>query len=306
MPIVVKRLSFAYSKGTPFEKKALDSVDIEISDGQFVGIMGHTGSGKSTFIQHLNGLIKVQSGEIEVDGIRLTPARRPKPDYKKLRSTVGMVFQYPEYQLFDETVIRDVAFGPKNLGLSKEEALSRAAEALRLVGLNPDEIGERAPFELSGGQKRRVAIAGVIAMRPKILILDEPTAGLDPYGKEQIMSLICRLKRECSPTVIVISHDMDEITRYADRLIVFSEGKVAFDMPMDELFRHGQELEAIGLELPSCVSIADSLRLKGIELGDDIVNMDGLAKAIIDAARSRGIKCGDVRSVRWYKEDEEL
>ena len=258
MPIVVKGLSFAYSKGTPFEKKALDSVDIEISDGQFVGIMGHTGSGKSTFIQHLNGLIKVQSGEIEVDGIRLTPARRPKPDYKKLRSTVGMVFQYPEYQLFDETVIRDVAFGPKNLGLSKEEALSRAAEALRLVGLNPDEIGERAPFELSGGQKRRVAIAGVIAMRPKILILDEPTAGLDPYGKEQIMSLICRLKRECSPTVIVISHDMDEITRYADRLIVFSEGKVAFDMPMDELFRHGQELEAIGLELPSCVSIADS------------------------------------------------
>ncbi|MDE5618224.1 MAG: energy-coupling factor transporter ATPase [Clostridia bacterium] len=305
MPIVVKDLSFAYSKGTPFEKKALDNINLTIKDGQFVGIMGHTGSGKSTFIQHINGLIKVQDGEITVDGIKLTPNKRPKPDYKKLRANVGMVFQYPEYQLFDETVIKDVAFGPRNLGLSKEESLTRAAEALRLVGLNPDEIGQRAPFELSGGQKRRVAIAGVIAMRPKILILDEPTAGLDPYGKEQIMSLVCKLKNECSPTVIVISHDMDEITRYAERLIIFDSGKVAFDVCMPELFTHGRQLEKIGLELPSCVRIADELSMHGIHLDGDIVNMDTLAVAVAKKALSLGIDCRIPDKVRWYGEEGE-
>ena len=223
MPIVVKDLSFAYGKGTPFEKKALDGVSLTIEDGEFLGIMGHTGSGKSTFIQHLNGLIKVQSGEIDVNGIKLTPAKRPKPDLKALRAAVGMVFQYPEYQLFDDTVIKDVAFGPKNMGFKREEAEEMARQALRLVGLDPDEVGQKAPFELSGGQKRRAAIAGVIVMKPKILVLDEPTAGLDPYGKEQILDLVLRLKEECSPTVIVISHDMDEITRYASRLVVFGE-----------------------------------------------------------------------------------
>ena len=184
MPIVVKDLSFAYGKGTPFEKKALDGVSLTIEDGEFLGIMGHTGSGKSTFIQHLNGLIKVQSGEIDVNGIKLTSAKRPKPDLKALRAAVGMVFQYPEYQLFDDTVIKDVAFGPKNMGFKKEEAEEMARQALRLVGLDPDEVGQKAPFELSGGQKRRAAIAGVIVMKPKILVLDEPAAGLDPYGKE--------------------------------------------------------------------------------------------------------------------------
>lgn len=195
MPVVVQGLSFSYSKGTPFEKKALDNVSLTINDGEFVGIMGHTGSGKSTFIQHLNGLIRVQEGSVEVDGIRLTNAKRPKPDYKKLRSTLGMVFQYPEYQLFDDTVIKDVSFGPRNMGYKKEEAEQMAREALTLVGLDPDEVGAKAPFELSGGQKRRVAIAGVIVMKPKILVLDEPTADLTPTARSRFSTLFCALKR---------------------------------------------------------------------------------------------------------------
>ena len=194
MPVVVQGLSFSYSKGTPFEKKALDNVSLTINDGEFVGIMGHTGSGKSTFIQHLNGLIRVQEGSVEVDGIRLTNAKRPKPDYKKLRSTLGMVFQYPEYQLFDDTVIKDVSFGPRNMGYKKEEAEQMAREALTLVGLDPDEVGAKAPFELSGGQKRRVAIAGVIVMKPKILVLDE--GKIIGYGSHKDLMANCPLYRE--------------------------------------------------------------------------------------------------------------
>ena len=302
MPIVVQGLSFSYSKGTPFEKKALNNVSLTINDGEFVGIMGHTGSGKSTFIQHLNGLIKVQEGSVEVNGIRLTNAKRPKPDYKKLRATLGMVFQYPEYQLFDDTVIKDVSFGPKNMGYKKEEAEAMAREALRLVGLDPDEVGAKAPFELSGGQKRRVAIAGVIVMKPKILVLDEPTAGLDPYGKEQILNLILRLKNECSPTVIVISHDMDEITRYANRLIIFGDGKVAFDVPMTELFKHGSELEELGLETPSAVRIANALKARGVDLGEGIVNMDTFTAAVLEKLRQKGEKVEDFNGIDWFGE----
>ena len=302
MPIVVQGLSFAYSKGTPFEKKALDNVSLTINDGEFVGIMGHTGSGKSTFIQHLNGLLKVQEGAVDVNGIRLTNAKRPKPDLKKLRSTVGMVFQYPEYQLFDDTVIKDVSFGPKNMGYKREEAEQMAREALRLVGLDPDEVGEKAPFELSGGQKRRVAIAGVIVMKPKILVLDEPTAGLDPYGKEQILNLILRLKAECSPTVIVISHDMDEITRYANRLIIFGEGRVAFDMPMTELFKHGKELEELGLETPTAVRLASALKEKGMDLGEGVVNMDTFTAAVLAKLRERGENVKEFQGIDWFGE----
>ena len=302
MPIVVQGLSFSYSKGTPFEKRALDNVSLTINDGEFVGIMGHTGSGKSTLIQHLNGLIKVQEGSVEVDGIRLTGAKRPKPDYKKLRAALGMVFQYPEYQLFDDTVIKDVSFGPKNMGYKKEEAEQMAREALTLVGLDPDEVGDKAPFDLSGGQKRRAAIAGVIVMKPKILVLDEPTAGLDPYGKEQILNLILRLKAECSPTVIVISHDMDEITRYASRLIIFGEGRVAFDMPMTELFKHGRELEELGLETPTAVRMANALKERGVDLGEGIVNMDTFTAAVLKKLKERGVEVAEFNGIDWFGE----
>ena len=280
MRIEVKDLAFTYSPGTPFAKRALDGIDLSIEEGDFVGILGHTGSGKSTFILHLNGLIKLQSGSIDVFDIKLVPDRKNKQDLRKLRGTVGMVFQYPEYQLFEDTVEKDVAFGPKNLGLSQEEVDRRVERAIRLVGLDFEDIRGRAPFELSGGQKRRVAIAGIIAMQPRVLVLDEPTAGLDPYGKEQILELITRLKKECSPTVIVISHDVDEITRFASRIVVFNDGRVAFDLPMNELFRRSEELAAMGLEIPRAVRIADKLRARGIDLGD-VVNADDLVRAIV-------------------------
>ncbi len=281
MSIVVKNLSFTYSQGTPYEKKAISDVNLTINEGDFLGIVGHTGSGKSTFIQHLNGLIKVQEGEIEVFDIKLTNAKKPKPDLRKLRSNVGMVFQYPEYQLFEDTVYKDVAFGPKNLGLSDEEIEQRVKEAITLVGLDYENVKDRAPFELSGGQKRRVAIAGIIAMKPKVLILDEPTAGLDPSGKEQILQLIKHLKANCSPTIIVISHDIDEITRFATRLVVFYESKIAFDMPMKELFKHQDELVQMGLDIPLAVKISNDLRAKGVAISDEVVTVDDLLKEII-------------------------
>ena len=283
MQIVVKDLNFTYSAKTPFERQALKGVNLTINEGDFLGIIGHTGSGKSTFIMHLNGLFKLQSGEIDVFDIKLVPDKKKKSDLRRLRGTVGMVFQYPEYQLFEDTVEKDVAFGPKNMGLDAEEVSRRVKRAIELVGLDYEDIKDRAPFELSGGQKRRVAIAGIIAMQPKVLILDEPTAGLDPYGKEQILSLITHLKKECSPTVIVISHDVDEITRFANRIVVFNDGKVMFDLPMNELFRHADELHAVGLEIPKAVKIAQKLRERGVELEGDIVSLNDLLHAIVVA-----------------------
>lgn len=280
MRIEVKDLDFTYSPGTPFAKKALSGINLSVQEGDFLGILGHTGSGKSTFILHLNGLIRLQSGTIDVFDIPLRPDKKNKQDLRRLRGTVGMVFQYPEYQLFEDTVEKDVAFGPKNLGLSEQEVATRVERAIRLVGLDYEDVRYRAPFELSGGQKRRVAIAGIIAMQPRVLVLDEPTAGLDPYGKERILGLITKLKKECSPTVIVISHDVDEITRFANRIVVFNDGKVAFDLPMNELFRHSEELAAMGLEIPRAVRIADKLRARGIDLGD-VVNADDLVRAVV-------------------------
>ena len=289
MQIVVKDLNYTYSARTPFERHALKGVNLTIEEGDFLGIIGHTGSGKSTFIMHLNGLYKLQSGEIDVFDIKLVPDKKKKSDLRRLRGTVGMVFQYPEYQLFEDTVAKDVAFGPKNMGLDKDEVDRRVKRAIELVGLDYDEIKDRAPFELSGGQKRRVAIAGIIAMQPKVLILDEPTAGLDPYGKEQILSLITHLKKECSPTVIVISHDVDEITRFANRIVVFNDGKIMFDLPMNELFRHADELHSVGLEIPRAVRIAKMLKDRGIELEGDIVSLDDLLGAIIAAYNKKHI-----------------
>ena len=267
-------------KTTLYEKKALNNINLTINEGDFLGIIGHTGSGKSTFIQHINGLIKVQEGEIQVFDVKLTNAKKPKPDLRALRNNVGMVFQYPEYQLFEDTVFKDVAFGPKNQGLSTEEIAQRVEEAINLVGLDYETIKDRAPFELSGGQKRRVAIAGIIAMKPKVLILDEPTAGLDPYGKEQILALISHLKEKSSSTIIVISHDIDEITRFATRLIVFNDGEIAFDIPMKELFKHREELVKMGLDIPLAVQIANSLREKGVAVSDDIVTIQDLLREI--------------------------
>ncbi len=307
MSIVIKDLSFTYGVKSPYEKKAISNINLTINDGDFLGIVGHTGSGKSTFIQHLNGLIKVQEGEIEVFDIKLTSAKKPKPDLRALRSNVGMVFQYPEYQLFEDTVYKDVAFGPKNLGLSEDEIARRVKEAIELVGLNFEEIKERAPFELSGGQKRRVAIAGIIAMKPKVLILDEPTAGLDPNGKEQILELITHLKEYCSPTIIVISHDIDEITRFATRLVVFNKSQVAFDMPMKELFKHQDELVAMGLDIPLAVKIANDLRTRGVAVSDEVVTVKDLLKEIerlYNAKHNTNIKIEDSHTLGLKAKEE--
>ena len=280
MSIVVKNLSYTYGVDSPYEKKALNNINLTINEGDFLGIIGHTGSGKSTFIQHINGLIKVQEGEIQVFDVKLTNAKKPKPDLRALRNNVGMVFQYPEYQLFEDNVFKDVAFGPKNQGLSTEEIAQRVEEAINLVGLDYETIKDRAPFELSGGQKRRVAIAGIIAMKPKVLILDEPTAGLDPYGKEQILALISHLKEKSSSTIIVISHDIDEITRFATRLIVFNDGEIAFDIPMKELFKQREELVKMGLDIPLAVQIANSLRENGVAVSDDVVTIQDLLREV--------------------------
>ena len=263
MSIVVKNLSYVYSPNTPYAADALKNVDIEVSEGEYLAIIGKTGSGKSTFIQHLNALIRLQSGELRVFDVDLN---QKKPDLKKLRGTVGMVMQYPEYQLFDETVERDVSYGPKNLGLSEEEIKGRVREAIELVGLNYAEIKDRSPFELSGGQKRRVAIAGVIAMKPRVLILDEPTAGLDPLGKREILSLIRRLKETTSHTVIVVSHDMEAVAEHCDRIAVFSEGKLLKTGSPREIFYDETLIREAEIAEPSVVKIVKAMRAHGVDL----------------------------------------
>ncbi len=278
MPINVENLTFTYMPKTPYAKTALDNISFSIEDGELFGIIGSTGSGKSTLIQHFNGLLRATSGKITVNGIDLS---KKKFDYKTLRSEVGLVFQYPEYQLFDETVKSDVAFGPKNLKLPQEEIDARVREAIELVGLNYDEVAEKAPFDLSGGQKRRVAIAGVIAMRPKILVLDEPSAGLDPKGKKEILDLIQRL-RDTSPTVIIISHDMDEIAGIADRIAVLDKGKLLHVLPPEKLFEMEDEITRLGLDLPETVKIYKALKERGITLPRMPVRKTELAKLILD------------------------
>ncbi len=278
--IEVKNLTYTYSKKTPYEKIALKDINLTINEGDFLGIIGHTGSGKSTFIQHINGLIKAQDGEIKVFDINLTQ-KKPKPDLRKLRQEVGMVFQYPEYQLFADTVEKDIAFGPKNLKLPAEEIKNRVRLAMDAVGLDYDYYKNRSPFDLSGGQKRRVAIAGVLAMKPKVLILDEPTAGLDPIGKRQILNLITNLKNTITPTIIVISHDINEITQYCNRLVVFNNAKIAFDLPINELFTHSEELLNMGLDIPLCVKVNNYLKANNIKLDGDIITPQDLITAII-------------------------
>ena len=277
MSIEVKDLSYVYSPGTPYAAAALNGVSITVDEGDFLGIIGKTGSGKSTFIQHLNALIRLQSGSIKVYDVDLT---QKKPDLKKLRGTVGMVMQYPEYQLFDETVEKDVGYGPKNLGLSDEEIKYRVKEAIELVGLNYKEVADRSPFELSGGQKRRVAIAGVIAMRPRVLILDEPTAGLDPRGKKDIMSLVKRLKETSSPTIIIISHDMDAVAENCDKVALFSEGKIQAMGSPREVFYDEKTLALAEMDVPSVVKIAREMEKQGVKLSGKPVKRKELVDEI--------------------------
>lgn len=259
MSIEIEHLSYTYSPKTPFEHKALDDISFTIREGETVGIIGTTGSGKSTLIQHLNGLIRVQSGKLTVCGVDLTVK---KPDWKTVRSRVGMLFQYPEYQLFADTVLKDVCFGPINFGMTEADAKVAAQEALESVGLNFDEVKEKSPFELSGGQKRRVALAGVIASKPSVLVLDEPTAGLDPVGKKEILGLVRSLKRDSVKTVVMISHNMDEIAEYTDRVIVLHDSKLIADAPPRELFASFDTAKT-GLDLPHTVKIQRGLERQG-------------------------------------------
>lgn len=281
--IKVSALRHVYSVGTPFEKVAIDDINIEIPHGQFVGLIGHTGSGKSTFIQHLNALLKPTSGTVTVDGEDINA---DKISTKNVRHKVGLVFQYPEYQLFEETVYADIAFGPKNMGLSETEIDERVREAAHFVGVT-DEQFERSPLELSGGQKRRVAIAGVIAMRPGVLILDEPTAGLDPAGCEQILRNICDYHTQTGSTVIIVSHSMDDVARLADRLVVFNHGAIRFDGTPEEVFSQPEELRSIGLAVPAATELAMELKKLGLKLPNSIYTNEQLEKALV-ALKRRG------------------
>lgn len=281
--IKVSGLRHVYSAGTPFEKVAIDNINIEIPHGQFVGLIGHTGSGKSTFIQHLNALLKPTSGKITVDGEDINA---DKISAKNVRYKVGLVFQYPEYQLFEETVYADIAFGPKNMGLSATEIDERVREAAHFVGVT-DEQFEKSPLELSGGQKRRVAIAGVIAMRPGVLILDEPTAGLDPAGCEQILRNICDYRTQTGSTVIIVSHSMDDVARLADRLVVFNHGAIRFDGTPEEVFSQPEELRSIGLAVPAATELAMELKKLGLKLPNSIYTNEQLEKALV-ALKRRG------------------
>lgn len=283
--ITLKNLSYTYSKKTPYEKRALDNINLEIQEGEFVGLVGATGSGKSTLIQHLNGLIKTQEGEVEVAGMNA----KDKKTLKKLRFTVGMVFQYPEYQLFEDTVAKDIAFGPKNMKLSKEEIDRRVRNAMEVVGLPYEIFAERSPFELSGGEKRRAAIAGVIAMEPQILVLDEPVAGLDPAGRREILELIAKLKKEVSPTIIMVSHYMDDIAAMATRIVALKDGKIVADGAPERVFGDREKSREAGLDLPSAAKIADRLRARGIDVSTEIVTLGQLAEALGKIADERGL-----------------
>lgn len=277
MPIEVKKLAHVYMPGTPFESRALNAVSLSIQDGEFVGIIGHTGSGKSTLISHLNGLERSESGVVFVNGMDLG---EKGADLIAIRRVVGLVFQYPEYQLFEETVAKDVAFGPTNLGLDADEIKRRVALALKQVGLDPAAVSEKSPFELSGGQKRRVAIAGVLAMQPAILILDEPAAGLDPAGRREMFDLI-RGIHDSGTTVVMVSHSMDDVGRLCDRLFVLNRGEIAYTGTPAEVFVHESKLHAIGLDVPECAKLARRLREAGFDMPEGIYRTEDVCAAII-------------------------
>lgn len=276
--IIVEKLRHVYSAGTPFEVAAIEDIDLTIPQGQLVGVIGHTGSGKSTFIQHLNALLSPSAGKIYCGGQDINESKLSRRDVKH---QVGLVFQYPEYQLFEETVYKDIAFGPKNMKLSQEEIDQRVREAAGFVGVE-EELFEKSPLELSGGQKRRIAIAGVIAMRPGVLILDEPTAGLDPLGCRQILDNICAYREKTGATVILVSHNMDDVARIAQRIIVFSHGRVVMDGSAGEVFSRAEELIAIGLDVPRATALAMALKKQGMALPDGIYTHEQLLAAVLE------------------------
>ncbi|MCD8223214.1 MAG: energy-coupling factor transporter ATPase [Clostridiales bacterium] len=284
MSIKVENINYIYGQGTAFEQYALKNVSFEISNGQFVGLIGHTGSGKSTLIQHLNGLLRASSGAIYYNGENIYADGY---DMRALRSKVGLVFQYPEHQLFEVDVFSDVCYGPKNQKLSQEEVEARARFALTQVGLK-EKYWKQSPFELSGGQKRRVAIAGVLAMKPEVLILDEPTAGLDPRGRDEILDQLARLHKEQKLTIILVSHSMEDIARYADRIIVMNHGEKMYDGTPKEVFHHYKELEKIGLAAPQITYIVHRLRENGVPISDDITTVEEAKTAILALIKKGG------------------
>ncbi len=285
MAIILDKVNYIYSKGTAYERHALKNISLQIKDGEFIGLIGHTGSGKSTLTQHLNGLIKATSGVIYYNGQDIYDK-----DYnmKELRSKVGLVFQYPEHQLFETTIIKDVKFGPSNLGLSNLEVDLRSYEALKQVGIGEDML-DLSPFELSGGQKRRVAIAGVLAMQPEVLILDEPTAGLDPKGRDEILDQIAYLHKERKITVILVSHSMEDVAKYVDRLIVMNDGQVMYDDVPKRVFANYKELEAMGLAAPQVTYVMNELREKGIPVRTEATTIEEASEEILRLAKEKGI-----------------
>ncbi|MBP3540445.1 MAG: energy-coupling factor transporter ATPase [Clostridia bacterium] len=278
MPIQIEHLTHAYMPDSPFSAVALDDVCLTIEDGEFIGLLGHTGSGKTTLVQHLNGLLKPTSGRVVVDGLDIT---EKGVSLIEVRKKIGLVFQYPEYQLFEETVAKDVAFGPKNIGLSDEEIDRRVRHAIQLVGLNYDKIAERSPFELSGGQMRRVAIAGVLAMEPKVLILDEPTAGLDPAGRNSILNMIRNLHKESGITIIMVSHNMDDISTLATRLVVMSKGRMVLTGSPREVFQQRELLESVGLGVPQAAQLAEELIAAGYDIPQGLYTQEEVVEAIL-------------------------
>ena len=283
MSIIVDHVSHVYEADTNMAVKALDDVSLAIRDGEFIGLIGHTGSGKSTLVQHLNGLMKATSGHIYYNGEDIDDDQFHK---KELRSKVGLVFQYPEHQLFEADVFSDVCFGPKNLGLSQKEVQLRAYEALKQVGLE-DEYFYQSPFDLSGGQKRRVAIAGVLAMKPEVLILDEPTAGLDPKGRSEILELISSLRKKTGMTIVLVSHSMDDVAEYVNRIVVMDHGRKMYDDAPREVFRHVEELEAMGLAAPQVTYMMHQLRKNGFDVNPDAITIEEAQEEVLKALEKR-------------------
>ncbi len=293
MSIKLEHINYIYGEGTAYEKHALKDINLEIPDGQFVGIIGHTGSGKSTLIQHLNGLIKATSGVIYYNGENIYAEGY---SMKELRSHVGLVFQYPEYQLFEADVLSDVCFGPKNLGLSEEEVKMRSLEALHQVGLK-EKYYDKSPFDLSGGQKRRVAIAGILAMHPEVLILDEPTAGLDPKGRDDILDQIAKLHKERGITVILVSHSMEDVAKYVDRIIVMDHGCMKFDGEPKKVFEHYKELESIGLSAPQVTYVMQDLKEKGFDVDVHAITVEEAKQSILQVFGMKVKKNGSEENV---------
>lgn len=280
----INNLNYIYNPNTPFEQKALDDINVEIDEGEFIGLIGHTGSGKSTLVQHLNGLMKPTSGNIVVDGEEIT---EKETNLRLIRQKVGLVFQYPEHQLFEETIYKDIEFGPKNLGLNEDEIANRVKESMELVGLDYESLKYRSPFELSGGQKRRVAIAGVIAMKPKILILDEPTAGLDPKGRDEILGEIKKLYKKNDITIVLVSHSMEDIAKLVNRILVMHKGKIAIDDSTVEVFKRADELKNMGLGVPQITDFMKQYYLRGNDVKQTVLTVEEGRDEILRYLRSR-------------------